>query len=173
MLALHVVHLVVVGSSPLSIANSDPGLLYLSCVCRTVVGVVPAKLLSKLFLQNLLSELRLQNCCLSCAWLMLTCWLKVAVVIEVVIDQVVLLNGVVVILLRCWPKRWKSKLVFQMSRLSSLFWPCWRPSQAMALYPILLKKLAMLSSILSMSTSYSLLLSKWSLHAISFSMLLP
>ena len=63
----HVVLLVVVGSSPLLIDNSDPELLYLSCVCKIVVRAVPAKLLSKLHMQNLLSELCLQNCCLSCA----------------------------------------------------------------------------------------------------------
>ena len=72
--SLHIVLLVVFGSSPLSIANSDPDLLRLSRVCRTVVGVVPAKLLSELCPQNLLSELCLQNLLLSnCLWLMLTC----------------------------------------------------------------------------------------------------
>ena len=54
----HVVLLVVVGSSLLLIETADLELLCLSCVCRTVVEVVPAELLSKLCLQNR---------CLSCA----------------------------------------------------------------------------------------------------------
>ena len=44
----HVVLLVVVGSSLLLIDASDAKLLCLSCVCKIVVGVVLAKLLSEL-----------------------------------------------------------------------------------------------------------------------------
>ena len=74
-------------------------MLWLSCSCKIVVV-----------------ELSLVSC--SCKtvvvelpWLMLTCWLKVAVAVEVVIDQVVL--GVVVVnLLRCWSSVW-GKLLFR------------------------------------------------------------